>query len=116
MTLRAAVIRAVGIGLVAGLGTGLLGGCSSSEGVSCTLDTCTVALDRGVEAQTSVLGVGVRLIEVTQDQVVLEVGGSRVTLPNGGSAVQASGLSVKVQKLTGSEVVLAVSRGGEDQG
>jgi hypothetical protein len=111
MTSRAVAFRVLGLGLIVGLCSGLLA-CSSDEGVSCTLNSCTVALDRGVDAKASVLGVGVELVEVTKDQVVVDVGGSRVALPNGGSEVQASGLSVKVEKLTDSQVVLAVSRGG----
>lgn len=113
MIFRRAGFRVLGMGLAVGLAAGLLGGCSSGEDVSCTLDSCTVTLDRGVDAKASVLGVGVELVEVTKDQVIVEVGGSRVSVPNGGSQVQASGLSVKVDKLTDSQVVLAVSRGGE---
>lgn len=113
MIFRRAGFRVLGLGIAFGLAAGLLGGCSSGEDVSCTLNSCTVTLDRGVNAKASVLGVGVELVEVTKDQVIVDVGGSRVSVPNGGSQVQASGLSVKVDKLTDSQVVLAISRGGE---
>jgi len=110
MTLRAVASRtAVGV-LVALVCTGLLAGCSS-DNVSCSLDACTVALDRGVEAKASVLGVGVRLVEVTQDQVVIDVNGTQARLSTGGAEAQVAGLAMKVQKVTDSEVVLDVSRG-----
>jgi hypothetical protein len=110
MTFRAVASRAVAGGLIALLGAGLLGGCSNKE-ISCTLNACTVTLDRGVDAKASVLGVGVTLVEVTKDQVIVDVEGSRVSLPTGGAEVQASGLSLKVQKVTDSQVVLAVTGG-----
>lgn len=109
MGFRAVASRAVAAGLIAVLCAGPLAGCSS-EGTTCTLDSCTVTFDRGVEAKASVLGVGVELVEVVNDQVIVNVNGLRLTLPTGGSPVQAAGLNVNVQQVTDSQVVLVLSK------
>lgn len=110
MKIRAAVSRAVAGSLIAVLCTGIAGGCTS-ENASCTLDSCTVTLDRGAEAKASVLGVDVTLIEVKNDQVVLDVGGTRTTLPATGAQTEVGGLTVKVNEVTNKQVILTISRG-----
>ncbi len=104
--------RFVIILLSALLGAGALAGCSG-EGtdVSCNLNECTVTMDRGVDAQASVLGVDVKLVGVANDQVSLEVGGNKVSLPvNATGATEVGGLSVSVQEVTGDQVVLKVTQ------
>lgn len=93
------------------LGGGLLGGCSSSNGdVSCTLSVCTVTLDRGTEVATSVLGVKIKLVNVTGDQVTVDVGGNQVVVPTGGNEVQGGSLTIKVDKVTADQVILKISK------
>lgn len=111
MTIRTVVSRTVAGGLIAVLCTGAVGSCSS-ENVSCTTDSCTVTLDRGVDAKASVLGVDVTLVEVKGEQVVLDVGGTRATVPSTGAQTEVGGLAVKVNGITGEQVVLDISRGG----
>jgi hypothetical protein len=107
-TITAAFARAV---LVAGLAAGLLAGCSSEGAdVSCSLNDCTVTMDRGAEAQATVLNVDIKLVGVANDQVTLEVEGNKVTVPVGGGGVEVAGLNVSVQEVTGDKVVLKVTR------
>jgi hypothetical protein len=112
MTIRTVVSRAVAGGLVAVLCAGAVSGCTS-DNVSCTTSSCTVKLNRGVDTKASVLGVDVTLIEVKDEQVVLDVGGTRATLPSSGAQTQVGGLTMKVNEVTGEQVVLDISRGGD---
>ncbi len=95
------------------LGTGVLAGCSTDAGnVNCNLSSCEVTLNRGVEANVSVLGVDVKLIEVQGGLVTLEVQGNQVTLPVGdGQGTQVAGLNVTVREVTADTVVLNVTQG-----
>ena len=111
MTIRTVVSRAVAGSLIAVLCAGAVAGCTS-ENASCTTDSCTVKLDRGVDAKASVLGVDVTLIEVKNEQVVVEVGGTRATLPATGAQTEVGGFTVKVNGVTSEQVVLDISRGG----
>jgi hypothetical protein len=92
-------------------GVGLLAGCSGEGAdVSCNLDTCTVTMDRSVDAQASVLGVDISLEGVANDQVTLDVEGQSVTIPIEGDGAQVAGLNVSVQEVTGDKVVLQVTK------
>lgn len=94
------------------LGAGVLAGCSS-EGAdaSCNINQCTVTMDRGVDAQASVLGVDISLKGVANDQVTLDVEGNSVSVPvNGTGSTEVGGLSISVQEVTGDKVVLQVTR------
>ena len=66
--------RAAGLFAAVALGLAALAGCSS-EGVdtSCSLDSCTLTFDRGVSASANILGVEVKLVDATDDQVTLDV-------------------------------------------
>ena len=111
MTIRSTAARVV---LAAALGLGVLTGCGG-EGtdVSCNLDNCTVTMDRGVNAQASVLGVDVKLVGVAAGQVTLDVEGNQVTVPTGGTGgTEVAGLSITVQEVTDDKVVLQISRAG----
>lgn len=94
---------------VAGVGASSLSGCSGKGAdVSCSINNCTVTLDRGADAEASVLGIKVKLIGVENDQVTVDVGGNRLVLPVDGSG-QAGGATVVVQKITADQVVLQIS-------
>lgn len=93
-------------------GAGALAGCSSDGAdVNCNLNSCTVTMDRGVDAQASVLGVDIKLSNVTNNQVTLDVEGNSVSVPiNGSGSTQVGGLNVSVQSVTSDKVVLQVSQ------
>jgi hypothetical protein len=94
------------------VGAGALAGCSSEGAdVSCNLNSCTVTMDRGVEASASVLGVDITLEGVANDQVSLDVGGNKISVPvDGTGQTQVGGLNVSVQEVTGDKVVLQVTQ------
>jgi hypothetical protein len=79
----------------------------SSDNVECSTSACTVTFDRGVQAESSVLGVDVKLVGVDNGVVRLEVAGTAVSVPVDGSA-QAQGFDITVQKVTDDEVVVRV--------
>ncbi|MGH3737009.1 MAG: hypothetical protein ACRDT6_15560 [Micromonosporaceae bacterium] len=87
----------------------LLSGCSS--GNSCDLDSCTVTIERDGEAKTEVLGVEVKVVKVSGDQVTLEVAGEQVTTTVG-TSVEVQGFQVAVQEVTDKHVKLEISRSG----
>jgi hypothetical protein len=93
-------------------GAGVLAGCSSEGAdVSCNLNQCTVTMDRGVDAQASVLGVDISLKGVANDQVTLDVEGNSVSVPiNATGGTEVGGLSITVQEVTGDKVVLQVTQ------
>jgi hypothetical protein len=98
------------LALAAGLGVAL-SGCSSENGkVSCNLNSCTVTLNRGVDAKVSVLGAEVKLVAADNNQVTLDVAGNRIDLPVGGEPQAAGGLTVRVQKVTTDHVVVEIRR------
>ncbi len=88
------------------IGMGALTACST-DNVDCTTNGCTVTFDRGVEAESSVLGIDVKLVGVDNGVVKVDVGGTTVSVPVDGSA-QAEGFNISVQKVTDSEVVIRV--------
>lgn len=93
-------------------GGATLTGCSSENAsTSCTLSSCTVTLQRGVDAATSVLGIEVKLVAVKDGTVTLSVGGNQVSVPTEGSTnVSESGVTVAVQSVTTDQVVLKISK------
>jgi hypothetical protein len=88
------------------LGLGGLTACSS-DNVDCTTDACTVTFDRGADAESSVLGVDVKLVGVDNGVVKIEVAGTTVSVPVDGSA-QAEGFDITVQKVTADQVVVRI--------
>jgi hypothetical protein len=112
MAVRSLGTKVAAVALLIVVGGGLASGCSGQgPNVSCTLTTCTVTFDRGVDAKASVLGIDVKLVSVDGNQVTVDVGGNRLDLPIGGSP-QASGggLNVSVQSVTADKVVVQISR------
>lgn len=115
MMRRHVVRRRVGSALVLAAtlaGAGALAGCSGEGAdVDCNLNSCTVTMDRGVEASASVLGVDVTLKGVANDQVSLDVEGNSVSVPiNGTGSTQVGGLNVTVQQVTDDQVILQISQ------
>jgi hypothetical protein len=94
------------------LALGTVTGCGG-EGTdtSCSINSCTVTFDRGVNASASILGVKAELVGVKGDQVTLKVGGQTVTVPVNGEQ-QAEGFNVSVQSVTQDNVVVKISQGG----
>jgi hypothetical protein len=93
----------------AALGLAVLSGCSN-DNVSCTLDACTVSIDRSVNASASVLGVEAEFISADADTVTLEVAGEQVQLTKGQQAVDVAGLRVSLDSITSDAVNLQVAR------
>ena len=88
------------------IGMGALTACSS-DNVDCTTNACTVTFDRGVEAESSVLGVDIKLVGVDNGVVKVDIEGTTVSVPVDGST-QAQGFDITVQKVTDSQVVIRV--------
>lgn len=86
-----------------------------STSTQCSLTQCTVTLQRGVDASAGILGVELRLVDVSGDVVTLDVGGQQVQL-RVDQGVQVGGFQVVLQELTDTEVVVAISQGGGDGG
>jgi hypothetical protein len=97
----------------AALAAVLLAGCGGDgSDVDCSLDSCNVTFDRGVDANASILGVDVELVGVQNDQVTVKVADQQVSVPVGDASGQteAGGLRFEVQEVTDSKVVLKVTR------
>lgn len=83
----------------------------SGEGTKtdCSINSCTVTFDRGVDANASILGVKAELVNVQGNNVTLKVGGQQVTVPLNGQQ-EAGGMSVSVQSVTKDKVVAQIAR------
>jgi hypothetical protein len=81
------------------------------SGTSCSLNSCTVTFDRGVDANASILGVKAELVGVRDDMVTLRIAGRPVTVPTGGQS-SADGYRVSVQSVTQKQVIVKISRAG----
>jgi hypothetical protein len=93
------------------LGLALVTGCSSEgSDTSCSLDACTVTFDKGVNASASVLGVDAKLVAADGDRVTVEVAGEQLSLTVGQPATEVGGLSVSLDSITDSNVVVKISR------
>jgi hypothetical protein len=68
-----------------------------------------VTFQRSGNSQVSILGVQARLLGVEGGVARLEVAGQTVTVPVGGEAA-ADGFSVRVERLTDTEVVVRITR------
>jgi hypothetical protein len=90
-----------------------LGGATACGGkgtdTNCSVDGCTVTFQRSGNSQVSILGVQARLLGVEGGVARLEVAGQTVTVPVGGEAA-ADGFSVRVERLTDTEVVVRITR------
>jgi hypothetical protein len=95
----------------AALGLAVLSGCSS-DNVNCSLDECTVTLDRSVNASASVLGVEAKFVSADDSTVTLEVAGEQIQLTKGQQAVDVGGLLVSLDSITADAVNIQVTRAG----
>lgn len=93
----------------AALGLAVLTGCSS-DNVDCSLDACTVTLDRTVNASASVLGVEAKFISADANTATLEVAGEQIQLTKGQQAVDVGGLLVSLDSVTDSNIGIQVAR------
>ncbi|GAA2653964.1 hypothetical protein [Paractinoplanes durhamensis] len=91
------------------LGIALLTGCSS-DNVNCSLDQCTVTIDREVDASASVLGVEAKFVSADANTVTLVVAGEQISLTKGQQAVNVGGLQVSLDSITGDTVSFQVAR------
>ena len=91
------------------LGLAVLTGCSN-DNVDCSLDACTVTIDRTVDAGASVLGVEAKFVSADANTVTLEVAGEQIQLTKGQQAVEVGGLQVALDSITDDNVNLQVSR------
>lgn len=107
--------RTKGIGALAAVGAlaaALLAGCGGGDEdgskTKCSLNSCTVTFDRGVDASASVLGVEAKLVSVENSQATIRLAGQQVTIPVGQDA-SSGGLNVAVQSITADQVVVQIS-------
>lgn len=91
------------------LAAALLSGCSS-DNVDCGLDSCTVTIDRTVNASASVLGVEAKFVSADENTATLEVAGEQVQLTKGQQAVDVGGLQVSLDTITADNVTFQVAR------
>jgi hypothetical protein len=84
----------------------------SSEGAetNCSINSCTVTFDRGVDASASILGVKAELVSVQGQNVTMKIAGQQITVPVG-EGEQADGFNVAVQSVTKDNVVVKISNG-----
>jgi hypothetical protein len=91
------------------LGLALLSGCSN-DNVDCSLDACSVTIDRSVNASASVLGVEAKFVSADANTVTLDVAGEQIQLTKGQQAVSVGGLQVALDSITADTIGLQVSR------
>jgi hypothetical protein len=93
------------------LGLTLVTGCSSDgANTDCSLDACTVTFDKGVDAKASVLGVDAKLVAADGDKITVEVAGEQLSLTVGQPATEVGGLSVSLDSVSDSQVVVKIAR------
>jgi hypothetical protein len=94
-------------------GSGSASVSAAETGTSCTLSGCTVVLQQGVDARTSVLGVPVELVGTTGTKVQLKIANQQVDVPvDPNASANVGGLAVSVQSVDKDRVVLKVTAGG----
>jgi hypothetical protein len=111
MVARTSFARSIAaLAISAGLAAGLAACSSEGAGTSCSSATqCTVTFDRSVaDANVNILGVKLTLVSADADSVTLNLAGQDVTIENQQSA-SAGDLTVKLESITESQIVVAVS-------
>lgn len=93
----------------AALGLALLTGCSN-DNVDCSLDACTVSIDRKTDASVSVLGVEAKFISADENTVTLDVAGEQVSLTKGQQAVEVAGLMVSLDSVSQDKITVQISK------
>ncbi|NMH97422.1 hypothetical protein HF526_08880 [Pseudonocardia sp. K10HN5] len=84
-------------------------GAGGGSDTNCSLDGCTVTFPRSGAAEASILGVTARLVGVDAGTARIEVAGQTVAVPVGGETA-ADGFTVRVERVTDTEVVVRISR------
>ncbi|WP_083983676.1 hypothetical protein [Actinomadura hibisca] len=77
----------------------------------CSVNSCTITFDRGVNASANILGAKVELVGVQGDTVNLRIGGQQVSVPLEAEQ-QADGFNVDVTSVTKENVVVKISHSG----
>lgn len=86
-----------------------LAACSSENAkTDCSVNSCTVTFQRGVNANATILGVKAELVSVQGQNVTMKIGGQTVTVPVG-EGEQAEGMDISVQSVTKDQVVVKIS-------
>jgi hypothetical protein len=94
------------------LTAGSLAACSGENTkTDCSVNSCTVTFNRGVDASASILGVKAELVSVQGNTVNLKVAGHQISVPRGGDQ-QADGFDVRVQSVTKDKVVVKITNSG----
>ena len=96
-------------------GTALVGCGGEGTSTQCSLNSCTVTFQRGVDAHVNILGAELRLLGVTGDQANLEVAGQQVRLQVN-QRTQVGGFDVSLQEVTEQQVVVQITQGGGEGG
>jgi hypothetical protein len=91
------------------LGLSVLTGCSS-DNVDCGLDSCTVTIEREVNASANVLGVEAKFVSADAGTVTLDIAGEQIQLTKGQQAVQVGGLQVSLDSINDDNVQFLVQR------
>jgi hypothetical protein len=105
MSVRLAVVGPLlAVGLLAGCGAG-----PGSSGTQCDLSGCTITFHRDGTPSVSVLGIEAKLVGVQDNQATVSIAGHNVVIPVGGQN-QTDGFTVRLERLTDTEVVIRVTR------
>jgi len=91
------------------LGVSVLTGCSS-DNVDCGLDSCTVTIEREVNASANVLGVEAKFVSADANTATLDIAGEQIQLTKGQQAVQVGGLQVSLDSINSDNVQFLVQR------
>jgi len=91
------------------LGSAALTGCGN-DNVDCGLDSCTVTIERDVNASASVLGVEAKFVRADANTVTLDVAGEQIQLSKGQQAVDAGGLQMSLDSINDGTVTFLVQR------
>jgi hypothetical protein len=101
--------RLAGPLVAAVLGLAALTACSN-DNVDCGLNSCTVTLDRSVNASAEVLGVEAKFVAADANTVTLQVAGEQIQLTKGQQAVQVAGLQVSLANVTQDNVQVTIAK------
>ncbi|GAB3668338.1 hypothetical protein GCM10027589_34750 [Actinocorallia lasiicapitis] len=90
------------------LAVALLTTACSSDNADCGPTSCTVTLDRGVDAKASVLGVDAEFVSATDTSVTLQIGGQNVTVPLNGDETSGN-FNITVTSITKDQIVFKIN-------
>ena len=96
-------------------GTPLVGCGGEGTSTRCSLSSCIVTFQRGVDANVNILGAELRLVDVTGDQATVEVAGQQVQLQVN-QRTQLGGWQLSLLRVTEQQVVVEITQGGGEGG